>query len=49
MYCSNCGKKLEIEMDFKEELISLKEKGIRLIKRCRHCKNTIDSVLVKKA
>lgn len=32
MYCSNCGNKLEIEVDFKREPICFSEKGVRLKK-----------------
>lgn len=45
-YCGNCGKRLEIEMDFKDHPFGEK---VTLIKRCKYCKREIASTTVKKA
>lgn len=43
-YCSDCGKPIEIEMDFKKSPFG---DNVTFIKRCKHCKNILDSVKVK--
>lgn len=43
-YCSNCGKLLEIELDFHKSFV-----GVTFIKQCKHCKYPLDRVTVKNA
>lgn len=43
-YCSNCGKLLEIEIDFDKSIFT---DEVTFIKQCKHCKETIDKVTVK--
>lgn len=43
-YCQHCGKILVTEIDFSKSTFTDK---VTFIKRCKHCKETIDKVTVK--